>query len=79
MNVGELIEWLQEFPDKGATIEVLECKHGEGYYDQGGVTHSTGFDPDKHADYTDLRGNPHIPDDAPYKDSRTLLLGSNDG
>ena len=42
-------------------------------------TSSVEFDPEKHAEYTDLRGNPWIKDDAPYKDAHTLLLGINDG
>lgn len=30
------------------------------------------------AGYSDLRGNPWVKDDAPYKDAHTLLLGLND-
>lgn len=78
MRVREFIEWLSQFPDQDATIEVLECRPGALYGEQGGVTSSVYFDPEKHAEYTDLRGNPWIKDDAPYKDARTLLLGLND-
>jgi hypothetical protein len=79
MKVKELVEWLAKFPDQDATVEVLECVPGRPYCQQGGVTHSATFDPEKHAEYTDMRGNPFVPADAPYKDSRTLLLGLNDG
>ena len=79
MRVREFIEWLAQFPDQDATVEVLECRQGSPYVQQGGVTSSVEFDPEKHAEYTDLRGNPWIKDDAPYKDAHTLLLGLNDG
>lgn len=79
MKVRELVEWLAKFPDQDATVEVLECVPGRGYYQQGGVTNRAAFDPEKHAEYTDMRCNPYTPADAPYKDSRTLLLGINDG
>ncbi len=67
MRVREFIEWLAQFPDQDATVEVLECWQG--------VTSSVEFDPEKHVEYTDLRGNPWIKDDDPYKDAHTLLLG----
>ena len=79
MKVHELIEWLAKFEDQDATVKVLHCQPGASYYQQGGVTHSVEFDPSKHAEYTDMRGNPFVKDDAPYKDSRRLLLGLNDG
>ena len=79
MRVREFIEWLAQFPDQDATVEVLECRPGSPYFQQGGVTSSVEFDPEKHAEYTDLRGNPWIKDDDPYKDAHTLLLGLNDG
>lgn len=78
MTVKDFIEWLKQFPDQDATIEVLECHPGAPYTEQGGVTSSVKFDPDKHADYTDMRGNPFVGDDAPYKNDHTLLLGLND-
>ena len=79
MQVREFIEWLAQFPDQDATVEVLECRQGAPYTQQGGVTSSVEFDPEKHAEYIDLRGNPWIKDDAPYKNDHTLLLGINDG
>lgn len=96
MRMREFIEWLAQFPDQDATVEVLECQTGAPYTQQGGVTSSVefdpfsrranpvasgpvGFQPAKHSEYTDLRGNPWIRDDAPYKDARTLLLGLNGG
>ena len=78
MIVSEFIQWLQQFPDQGATVEVLVNSPGS-YCTQGGVTASEKFDPEQHVEYTDMRGNPFTPADAPYKDSRTLLLGRNDG
>ena len=79
MKVSELAKWLQEFEDQDATVEVLHCAPGAPYYQQGGVTSSVEFDPSKHAEYIDLRGNQFVKADAPYKGSRTLLLGLNDG
>jgi hypothetical protein len=79
MNVRELAEWLLAFHDQEATVEVLHCVSGSGYYQQGGVTHSAEFDAEKHVEYTDFRGNPHVKDGESWKDTRTLLLGRNDG
>lgn len=78
MRVREFIEWLAQFP-QDATVEVIECRPGATHIAQGGVTSSVEFDPQKHAEYIDLRGNPLVKDDAPHKDAHTLLLGLNDG
>jgi hypothetical protein len=70
MTVAELIAWLQT-QDQGATVEVL-CTRTQGW------SISTGwqpFVPEQHAEYSDLRGNPFVPADAPYRDARTLKLG----
>lgn len=77
MNVAELIEWLKT-QDQGATVEVIYHTSGRGYYDQGGNVSIVDFDPAKHADYTEMRGNPFAKPDAPYFNQRTLLLGSKD-
>ena len=71
MKVHELIEWLKEFKDQEADVEVV-CHKDDGDY-----CHSKTeiFNPDLHVEYTDLRGNPHIKDNAPYFNSRSLLLG----
>lgn len=74
MKVSELIEWLKT-QDQDATVEVLQLEHSTGY---GGDSVSVvAFDPEKHSTYTDLRNNPFVKPDAPYFNSRTLLLGDN--
>lgn len=75
MKVREVVAWLAAFPDQDADLEVILHQDAGGYYSQGGTAMTVRFDPAEHAQYTDLRGNPHVPPDAPYKDSRTLLLG----
>jgi hypothetical protein len=78
MKVRELIAWLQAFPDQDATVEVLHCTTGQPYYQQGGVTGAVEFDPEKHAEYTDMRGNQWAKG-KPWENSHTLLLGLNEG
>ena len=75
MKVRELIEWLSTIEDQDADVEVVQHALGARYYEQGGTASAVIFDPDKHATYTDLRGNKYIKPDAPYYNSRTLLLG----
>lgn len=67
--------WLLALPDQEATVEVWKHSSGRGYYDQGGAVCKEEFDPDKHSEYTDLRGNPFIKPEASYYNSRTLFLG----
>lgn len=78
MKVRELVKWLEQFQDQDATVEVIEHRSGSDYYDQGGTCHSVPFDPARHADYRDLRGNPYIKPDNPSYVARTLLLGEFD-
>lgn len=61
MNVQELIEWLQAFPDKEAIVNVVAHSDGTGYYDQGGWAYQVVFDPDKHVEYYDW-GSAHPKD-----------------
>lgn len=75
MKVKELVEWLAAFEDQDAEVEVVRHTSGGGYYDQGGNASSVAFDPSSHAEYTDMRGNQFVKPDAPYYNSRTLLLG----
>ena len=75
MKVRELVQWLAAFEDQDAEVEVVQHTHGSGYYDQGGTAAEVPFDPARHVEYNDLRGNPHIEPDAPYYERRTLLLG----
>ena len=79
MNVRELIEWLTAFHDQEAVIEVVVNQGGSGYYyTQGGIVAAVEFNPELHTDYTDLRGNPHIPLRSEYYGRRALLLGEID-
>ena len=78
MKVRELIQWLAKVQDQDAEVEVVMHSRGTGYYDQGGTASAVAFDPEKHATYTDLRGNTYIKPDAPYYNARTLLLGELD-
>lgn len=79
MKVHELIAWLQGFEDQDAVVEVIVHTRGTGHYDQGGNVTQAPFNPEEHAEYVDMRGNPYTPEDAPYYNSRTLLLGARDG
>jgi putative lipoic acid-binding regulatory protein len=75
MTVSELIQWLQQFPDQGAEVEVIRHSSDGGYYCQGGTVSVVSFDPSVHAEYTDLRDNPHVKPTDKYFGQRTLLLG----
>lgn len=77
MIVSDLIEWLKT-QDQGATVQVVRHTSGYGYYDQGGNVQEVDFDPLKHVEYVDLRGNSRIGPDKPYYQARTLLLGETD-
>jgi len=71
MTVAEMIEWLKT-QDQGATVSVIVVEEGLGYKDL--YPREVEFDPSLSM-YIDLRGNPHVKPDAPYYNSRTLLLG----
>lgn len=71
MTVAELIAWLQT-QDQGATVEVLQ----ERSHILGNYCDWVDFGTEQHADYIDLRGNPHVPADASYRDTRSLRLGA---
>ena len=75
MKVKELVQWLAAFADQDADVGVVSHTSGTGYYDQGGNATRMAFDPAKHAEYTDMRGNPHVKPDAPCYNARTLMLG----
>jgi hypothetical protein len=75
MKVREFVQWLAAFHDQDADVEVVRHTRGTGYYDQGGNASAELFDPEKHAEYTDLRGNPHVAPGAPWENAHTLLLG----
>jgi len=71
MTVSEMIEWLKT-QDQGATVEILAGYRGRNWNDDGYSLKD--FDPLLHAEYTDMRGNPHAKGKA-YENSRTLFLG----
>lgn len=76
MKVKDLIEWLKGFEDQDADVLIIEHEAEGGYYSQGGIAHEAPFDPEKHAEYTDMRGNKFVPPGATYENKRTLLLGA---
>lgn len=76
MNVKELTQWLSEFPDQEAIVEIIEHTSGTGYYDQGGNATTVEFNPEYHYEYTDLRGNPFVRETEPWYNKRSLLLGT---
>ena len=74
MNVRDFIRWL-ETQDQDATVEILigvraRCWEGDSY-------RHDDFDPEKHADYTDMRGNPFAVGKS-YENARSLFLGGED-
>lgn len=71
MKVREFIAWLAT-QDQDATVEVLLGERGKNWNSDS--YRRVDFDPEKHADYTDLRGNPHTIG-KPYENARTLFLG----
>ena len=75
MKVKELVQWLSSFEDQDAEVEVVQHSRGSDHYEQGGTASVVKFDPLRHTDYTDMRGNPHVKPDASYYNARTLLLG----
>jgi hypothetical protein len=75
ITVAEFAEWLLTFPDQGAEIEVVEHRDRGGYECQGGVASEEGFDPSKHLEYTDFRGNQFVKPDSPHFCRRYLMLG----
>lgn len=77
MTVAEMAAWLLSLPDQGATVEtfVHDSNPRDSYYLQGGTVSKEVFDPEKHSEYSDLRGNQFIKPDAPYYNQRTLFIG----
>lgn len=75
MTVRQYREWLETFEDQDAIVQVIDHNYDGGYYAQGGVISIVEFDPTRHTDYTDLRGNPFVDEDSPHYNRRTLLIG----
>jgi len=71
MIVSDFIEWLKT-QDQGATVRVLHGIHARAW--EGDSYRRVDFDPEKHSDYTDMRGN-HLAVGKPYENSRTLFIG----
>jgi hypothetical protein len=78
MKVRDFIEWLKT-QEQDATVEVISHKNGRGYYEQGGTAYNVEFDPEKHVDICDLRGNSQITPDKSYYNSVTILIGEYNG
>ena len=74
MIVADFIKWLQT-QDQGATVEILEGKQSRGY--ESDSYHRKDFNPEKHVDYIDMRGN-KFAIGKPYENARTLFIGSED-
>jgi len=68
MIVSDFIEW-RKTQDQGATLEVLRVDEWRAE-----AAKVVSFDPVKHAEYLDLRGNKYAVG-KPYENERTLLLG----
>lgn len=78
MKVRDFIEWLKT-QEQDAIVEVVVHKSGKGYYDQGGTAGTSVFDPEKHVEICDLRGNSQITPDKSYYNTVTILLGEYNG
>lgn len=75
MNVRDFAALLAAYPDQDATVDVLEHTPGRSYYSQGGDVKTVEFDPTKHMEYVDMRGNPHVKPDRLCYNRRYLFLG----
>jgi hypothetical protein len=78
MKVSEFIEWLKT-QDQDAIVEIVVHKTGKGYYDQGGTAGTSDFDPTKHVEICDMRGNQFVTPDKPYYNRVSILLGEYNG
>lgn len=72
MIVEDFIKWLKT-QDQGATVEILIGERARGY--GGDEYHKVDFDPEKHVEYTDMRGN-KFAIGKPYENTRSLFLGA---
>ena len=68
-TVKQLIEYLQK-QDQEAAVRLNVVDNGHDY-----STTFVDLDLEMHVSYVDLRGNPFVKDDAPYKDKRFLEFG----
>lgn len=76
MNVKELAEWILAFHDQDAEVNIVyHHRNGTGYYDQGGNACEETFDPNKHVEYTNFKGNPFVQETAEHYNKSYVLLG----
>lgn len=71
MTVQQFIQWL-ETQDQGATVEIMVGVRARGY--DGESYRHDDFDPEKHVEYVDMRGNQFAVGKS-YEKSRSLFLG----
>ena len=76
-TVADLIEFLKT-QDQDAILQIVEHTCGTSYYDQGGNASEENFDPERHVEYTDFRGNRYVKESDPHFNKRYLLLGARD-
>jgi phosphoribosylformylglycinamidine (FGAM) synthase-like amidotransferase family enzyme len=75
MTVRQMIEWMSTFEDQDAIVEVVVHSEGSDYYSQGGNAETMEFDPQRHVEYTDMRGNQFVNESAPYYNRRSVVFG----
>jgi len=75
MTVRQMAEWMSTFEDQDAIVEVVVHSEGRGYYNQGGDAETMEFNPEKHVEYTDMRGNRFVNESAPYYNRRSVVFG----
>lgn len=79
MKVHEFIKWLNKFEDQDAEVLIVEHESGTGYYDQGGNAREEEFDPSRHVEYTNFRGNRFVKETEKHYGKSYVLLGTING
>ena len=74
MKVRDFIRWL-ETQDQDATVEILTGVRAYAW--EGDSYRRDDFDPGKHVEYIDMRGNPFAVGKS-YENARSLFLGGED-
>lgn len=74
VTVRQLREFLEQFEDQDAVVQVVEHHCGTDYYEQGGRAFEVNFNPAEHVSYVDMRNN-QFATEAQRNLPRTLLLG----
>lgn len=78
MTVREMAEWLSNYPDQDAIVQVVRHTESTSYYDQGGNCSIHDIDVDQDVEYLNFRGNQFVREDAPYYNRSYLFLGQSD-